>query len=181
MLLTKSIATACILSLSLGLAAPAQALGKNERNVLKGIAAALIVGAIVNEGRKSKAAPAPQPVYRAPGHRQPTYQQPRYQQPRYQPPHKQGVKTGRVIGKQNHYGSGIHNTNAAHAFNSYSRSERFAIQRQLADYGYYRGSIDGAFGPGTHQAIYEFARAAGRQNALNTTAGTYQLFGALLG
>jgi hypothetical protein len=173
MLLHKSIATACILSLSLGLAAPAQALGKNERNVLKGIAAALIVGAIVKEGRKSQPAPAPQPVYRAPAYITPSYSAPQVHAPR--------VKTGRVIGQQSTYGSGVNNTTAARVFNSYTIAERVEIQRQLANIGYYRGSLDGAFGPRTHQAVYEFARYAGKQDALNSTSGAFQVYNALLG
>jgi hypothetical protein len=67
------------------LATPAQALGRNERNVLKGIAAAVIIGARINESRKSKARAAAVP------------QAPLYQPPQYQPPRTQ--KPGRVIGR----------------------------------------------------------------------------------
>lgn len=173
LLKSKTIAAATALSLMLGVAAPAQALGRNERNFLKGVAAALIVGAIVNESRKSRARaqPAPQPVYR-----QPAYQQPTYRQPAYQPP----VKTGRVIGKTSNYGSGVNDTTAARVFNSYTRSERITIQRELARFGYYDGTLDGAFGPRTHQAIYEFARTAGKQEALNSTSGAFEVYNALL-
>ena len=174
LLKSKAIATLTALSLAMGAAAPAHAWGKNEQNFLKGIAAAVIVGAIVNEGRKSRARaqPAPQPIYRAPVP----------QQPRYQQPHAGNHgKTGRVIGQQSGYGSGINDTAAARVFNSYSRAERLNIQRQLASFGYYGGAIDGSFGPRTHQAVYEFARTAGKQEALSSTSGAYQVYDALLG
>ncbi len=174
LLKTKAIAAFTALSLSLTATAPAYALGKNERNVLKGIAAAVIVGAIVNEARKSQPAPAPQPVYRKPVHKQPVYQPP---QQTYHPP----AKTGRVIGKSSAYGSGVNNTTAAHVFNSYGPAQRVRIQRQLSRFGYYNGSIDGSFGPRTHQAVYEFARSAGKQDALNTAAGAHRVYNALLG
>ncbi len=182
LLKTKAIAAITALSLSMTAAAPAQALGKNERNFLKGIAAALIVGAIVNEGRKSTPAPAPQQVYRQPTYQAPqhSYKQQTYQQPRYQAP-KTTQTTGRIIGKSSAYGSGVHDTAAAQAFNSYSPAERARIQRQLARFGYYSGSIDGAFGPRTHQAVYEFASSAGKPEALNTAAGAYRIYNALLG
>lgn len=177
MLLNKSVVAACALSLTLGFAAPAQALGKNERNMLKGVAAALIVGAIVNQGRKSKAAPAPQPQF------QPQYQQPQYQQPQYQPPKYTPPKgtPGRVIGQSSAHGSGVNATTAARVFNSYTHAERVTIQRQLSRFGYYNGTLDGAFGPRTHQAVYEFARAAGKHNTLTSTSGAYRVFDALLG
>jgi hypothetical protein len=188
LLKSKAIATVTALSLMLGAAAPAQALGKNERNFLKGIAAVLIVGAIVNEGRKANAqpAPAPQPIYRQPRYEppQPIYRQPRYEPPEatYRPHQVQPTqKTGRIIGQNSAYGSGVNDTTAARVFNSYSRAERLAIQRQLAGFGYYSGAIDGAFGPRTHQAVYEFAGAMSKQDALNTTSGAYRVYDALLG
>ncbi|RUS60732.1 hypothetical protein EGN72_07455 [Pseudorhodobacter sp. E13] len=184
LLKTKAIAAVTALSLSLTAAAPAHALGKNERNFLKGIAAALIVGAIVNEGRKAHPAPAPapQPVYRQPAYEAPRHRQtePVYQEPRRQAP-KATQPTGRIIGKSTTYGSGVQDTTAAQVFNSYSRAERLRIQAQLARFGYYTGAIDGAFGPRTHQAVYEFARSAGKPEALNSTAGTYRVYNALLG
>lgn len=182
LLKTKAIAAVTALSLSLTAAAPAQALGKNERNFLKGVAAALIVGAIVNEGRKTRPAPAPQPVYRQPTYAQPTYRHPdrTYDEPRRQPP-QATQPTGRIIGNTSAYGSGVQSTTAAQVFNSYSRAERLRIQAQLARFGYYHGTIDGAFGPRTHQAVYEFARSAGKSEALNTSAGAYRVYDALLG
>jgi len=191
MLLTsKTIAFATALSLTLGAAVPAHAWGRNEQNFLKGVAAALIVGAILNETQRSRPAPqaAPRPVYRQPTYQEPAYEQPRREQhsyderrneqPRYQEPR---AKTGRVIGQTSNYGSGVNDTTAARVFNSYSRNERVAIQRQLARFGYYSGTLDGSFGPRTHQAVYEFARKAGQQEALASSSGAYRVYDALLG
>jgi len=188
---SKTIAFATALSLTLGAAVPAHAWGSNEQNFLKGIAAALIVGVIVHEGQKSRKAPqpAPKPVYRQPTYQEPTYHQPRahqprqeysrqQQQPRYEAP---TAKTGRIIGQSSNYGSGVNDTTAARVFNSYSRTERVAIQRQLARFGYYTGALDGSFGPRTHQAVYEFARKAGNQDALASSTGAYRVYDALLG
>ncbi|WP_022702591.1 peptidoglycan-binding domain-containing protein [Pseudorhodobacter ferrugineus] len=181
MLLTsKTIAFATALSLTLGAAVPAHAWGRNEQNFLKGVAAALIVGAIVHEGQKTRNAPqtAPKQTYRQPVYQEPAPRQTRQHQPRYQEPK---VKTGRVIGQTSPYGSGVNDTTAARVFNRYSYAERIAIQRQLARFGYYSGTLDGSFGPRTHQAVYEFARKAGKQQALASSSGAYRVYDALLG
>jgi len=52
-----AISAVTALGLALGAVAPAHALGKNEQKFLQGVAAALIVNAIVKEARR----PAPQP------------------------------------------------------------------------------------------------------------------------
>lgn len=64
----------------------------------------------------------------------------------------------------------IHATPAARAFNSYSRGERRAIQRSLRAMGYYHGGIDGAFGPGTYNAVAAYARGTGGSLASNGAA-----------
>jgi peptidoglycan hydrolase-like protein with peptidoglycan-binding domain len=74
----------------------------------------------------------------------------------------------------------IYRTPAAQAFNSYSHNERKAIQRSLRAYGYYSGGIDGAFGPGTYNAISAYARASGASGNLNTTGGAYALYDGLI-
>ncbi|MGO4909423.1 peptidoglycan-binding protein [Pseudorhodobacter sp. W20_MBD10_FR17] len=203
LLKSKSIAAATVLSLTLGAAVPAHAWGRSEQNTLKVIAAALVVGALIHQGQKSKAPkpqPTPKPVYRQPAVQPPVYQQPshqdrrdqaasnanRYDQapiksydaPVYQQPQQ---KTGRVIGQTSAYGSGVNDTTAAQVFNSYSPYQRVAIQRKLAEFGYYNGTLDGAFGPRTHQALYEFARVAGKQDALGNARGASQVYNALLG
>ncbi len=50
------------LAIAAGAVAPAHALGRNERNVLKGIAAALLIHEAVRHSRKANAQPAPAPV-----------------------------------------------------------------------------------------------------------------------
>lgn len=55
-------ATVTALAIAAGSVAPAQALGRNERNVLKGIAAAVLIHEVVRQSRKANAQPAPAPV-----------------------------------------------------------------------------------------------------------------------
>lgn len=130
-------------------AAPAMAWGKNEQNFLKGVAAALLVGALINEANKNK--------------RQPVYQ-PQPQRPVYYNP--QPVS--------------IYQTPTAQAFNTYTLNERRRIQSTLSAYGYYRGSIDGSFGPNTYGAIQAYASRTNRVASLNTRAGAYGLLDGLL-
>lgn len=166
----RKYATAAVAAIAIAssAAAPAHALGKNERKFLQGVAAAAIIGAIINDNRRrSKPAPQPQAQYYTP------VPQTQYRAPRTRNP-------GRIIGSSTPYGSGLHQTPTARVFNSYSRTERYAIQRRLAAFGYYGGAIDGAFGPRTHQAIYEFARTANKQEALKSTSGAYAVLDALL-
>ena len=74
--------------------------------------------------------------------------------------------------------SSIHSTPAARAFNSYSTAERKAIQRNLRAWGYYRGGIDGSFGPGTYNAITAYARDEGQ--SLRSTSAAYGVYDGLL-
>ncbi len=129
-------------------AAPAYAWGEDEQNFVKGIAATLLVQGLIREAKRGE---RNQPVYFAP---QPVYQQPRQHQPTYQ--------------------NSIYRTPAAQAFNSYSRAERRLIQKRLSAYGYYRGGLDGAFGPGTYAAIRAYANDQGQSLASNGAAfGVY--------
>ena len=157
-------------------AAPAHAWGKNEQNFLKGAAATAIVGAIILNAQKSRIAPQAQrqqqyqefpqtqyrPQYQAP---RPIYQEPVYQQPvRYQPT----------------YQSSVYGTPAARAFNSYTAVERRQIQARLADWGYYRGRIDGSFGPETYRAIAAYADDSQTADKLSTVGGAYGLYEQLI-
>ena len=200
-----AIAATAAFSIAAGAAAPAHAFGSNERKFLQGIAAALIVGAIINENKRGRtAAPVqPQPQYYQPADRdtrnrsgRDNRRDNRYddrhsdrtsdrydtgsddrRQPRVQEP----VQQGRVIGADNSgYNSGLAQTATARAFNSYSYQDRRMIQSRLAAWGYYGGGIDGAFGPRTHQALYAFASKANRQSALDSTSGAYSVLDALL-
>jgi hypothetical protein len=76
--------------------------------------------------------------------------------------------------------SSIHSTPAARAFNSYSRAERKAIQRNLRAWGYYRGGIDGSFGTGTYNAIVAYARDEGASSSLTSTGGAFGLYDSLI-
>ena len=77
------------------------------------------------------------------------------------------------------YGS-IYGTPAAQAFNSYSKGERKAIQRSLRAQGYYRGGLDGAFGPGTYRAVVAYARDAGAAGHLQSAGGAYAIYDGLI-
>lgn len=161
----KSKAIAVTLMAAMALPAPALAWGKNEQNFTKGVIAAIIAGAIIKDmNRQSHAQPQPQPqpVYQPPVYQPPVYQPPAYQPPVYQP------------------APSLYSTAAAQAFNSYSRNERLRIQSTLANYGYYRGGIDGNFGPGTYQAVTTYAQSQGRLAELNTRGGAYGLYDGLI-
>jgi hypothetical protein len=155
---TKAIATAAALAVAATAAAPAQAWGKKEQGFVAGALTAIIIDELIDNNRHRRA--APEPVYRDPD---PVYRDPA-PRPRYDAPR---------------YGS-VYSTPAAQAFNSYSKAERKAIQRSLRAYGYYHGSIDGSFGPGTYNAIAAYARAAGAPGHLNSAGGVYALYDGLI-
>jgi hypothetical protein len=68
----------------------------------------------------------------------------------------------------------IYSTPAARAFQSYSLAERKAIQR------YYRGGIDGAFGPSTYTAVVAYARDEGATASLKSTSGAYGIYDGMI-
>jgi hypothetical protein len=168
---THLIATVTALALLSAAATPAEAWGKKEQQFLAGAVTAGLIGAlIVNSPRlgltnplnpsRSQIQPVPQyqPVpqaYTPP----PRQQQPVYYQPA--PVSIYGTPTGR-------------------AFNTYTSNERRRIQSTLTSYGYYRGGIDGAFGPGTYNAIDTYARNTGKTASLATNSGAYGLLDGLL-
>lgn len=134
-------------------ATPALAWGEKEQGFVAGVATAVIVDEIL-KNRRARLGAAP--VYVAPA---PTFVEPRtYVEPRHT--------------------TSIYATPAARAFQSYSASERKAIQRNLRAWGYYRGGIDGAFGPSTYKAITAYARDEGA--SLSTTAKAYGVYDGLL-
>jgi hypothetical protein len=170
---TSAIAAVTALSLALTAAAPAHAFGKNERKFLEGVAATLIIGAIINDAKaRSQPAPAPQPQpqYRP----RPQYDdRPAYDNRGHRHEHR---TTGRVIGTS----GSVYSTPAAQAFNRYSAAERRAIQRSLRAYGYYSGGIDGAFGPGTYNAVLAYARDTGGAHQIKSQAGSFGLYDSLI-
>jgi len=138
------------LAVALPTAAPVQA-GVEKEDFLKGVAAALIVGALIrqNDGKGGQ----PRVVYVDP-------------KPQPQPGYG--------------YGTSIYRTPAAQAFNSYSASERRLIQKRLAAYGYYRGGIDGSFGPGTYNAVAAYARDTGDNARLASRSGAFEFYDSLI-
>jgi hypothetical protein len=72
----------------------------------------------------------------------------------------------------------IYSTPAGRAFQNYSLAERKAIQRNLRAWGYYRGGIDGSFGPGTYNAITAYARDEGV--SLRSTSSAYGVYDGLI-
>jgi hypothetical protein len=129
-------------------AAPALAWGDKEQSFVAGVVTAVIVEELIKNNRARRAAPAPQYVYVEPA-----------------PVHTPSV-------------SSIYHTPAARAFQSYSLHERKAIQRNLRAWGYYRGGIDGSFGPGTYNAVVAYARDTGV--SLGSTGGAYGVYDGLI-
>jgi hypothetical protein len=74
----------------------------------------------------------------------------------------------------------IYSTPAGVAFNSYGQNEQIRIQSALAAGGYYHGTIDGAFGPGTYSAVTAYAAATGKTGLLSTQAGAFSIYNDLL-
>jgi hypothetical protein len=73
-----------------------------------------------------------------------------------------------------------HGSATAAAFAEYSAASKRAIQTRLRAYGYYRGAIDGVYGPGTRAAIEAYARDTGNSAALQSRDGTVRLLNGLL-
>jgi hypothetical protein len=157
---TRAAAVVALTSLSIALpAAPALAWGQRERDTLKGAVGALVLKAIIDDARRDRAQvyqPAPPP---------PVYYQP---------------NPGYVHARPRAQVHSIYSTPAAHAFNSYSSAERRLIQRRLAYWGYYRGAVDGSFGPGTYSAVLAYARDQGYGGSLGSTAGAFGVYDGLI-
>jgi hypothetical protein len=167
----KNIAIASVTAFALAAAttAPAHALGKNEKNFIAGAATALIINGIV---RNERARRYDEPRYVERRYVEPSYVAPRYVEPQYVEP--------RYIAPRPVYQASVYDSAAAVAFNSYSRSERLAIQRQLSRQGYYRSGIDGSFGPGTYNAIAAYARDIGASSRLASREGAYSIYDGLI-
>ena len=166
----RKTATAAIAALSIAAAlpAPAHAWGEKEQNALAAIVAAGVIGTLVlKENQRRRAAP----VARAPVRTVPGYYAPQYQAPRYTTPTRYAPAAP----------TGLYATPAARAFNSYSPAERRRIQARLADAGYYRGGIDGAFGPMTYRAIMAIAGDSTGTGQLDSMAGAHEFYDTILG
>lgn len=161
MMKTKALAAVTVLALAASAAAPAHAWGKKEQGFVAGALTAIIIDELIDNNKHRNGG----------GTR---YVEPRYVEPRY-------VEPSRPVYREPSYrSSSVYSTPAAQAFNSYSKAERRAIQRSLRSYGYYRGGIDGSFGPGTYNALNAYARAAGVPGHMNSAGGVYALFDGLI-
>ena len=160
---TSLIAGVTALSVLMTGTTEAQAWGKPEQQFVAGAATAVLLGALImNSPRYGTTVQAP--TY----YRPPVYQpQPRYY--RYQRPVRYVPAPVSIYG-----------TPAGLAFNSYSWNERRRIQSTLTAYGYYRGGIDGSFGPGTYGAIDAYARSTGKISLMASSAGAYSILDGLL-
>lgn len=157
------------LGIALSVAAPAQALGKNERNVLKGIAAAVIVNEVIKQTRRND----DRPSY--------GYNDGRYdgQRDRYNERHREDRRyrdEGRHDRRQTQ-----RQDPAAGAFYEYDTQSRRLIQQRLAAYGYYRGGIDGVWGRGTSSAIAAYARDIDAARSMGNRDGAVRVYNRLLG
>ncbi len=150
---TTLIAGLTALSIAAVPATPALAWGEKEQGFVAGVATAVIVDELLKNNRKAR-----------------LYDRGYTAAPRYVEP--------RTVYVEPRHTTSIYGTPAARAFQSYSASERKAIQRNLRAWGYYRGGIDGAFGPGTYSAITAYARDEGI--SLSTTAKAYGAYDGLL-
>ena len=135
----------------------------NNNGLILGTGLGLLLGYGLGSANNTYRQPVyAQPVYPAPVYRAPVYAQPVYpQQPVYQ--------------------TSIYNTPAAYAFQNYSWNERRRIQASLSNFGYYHGGLDGNFGPGTYDALSQYARNTGRLQFLGSQSGSAQLLDGLLG
>lgn len=167
------------LSLALGAALPAKAWDQREQDVLKGVVGTVVLGTVLRD--YGILPPRNRPVYQQqPVYQQPAYQpRPRvvYQQPRYyeEPRYAEPVYQPRPV-----YATSVYRTAAAQAFNSYSLTERRAIQRRLAAQGYYYGGIDGSFGPGTYNAVSAYASDMGQASRLASRDGAFGIYDGLI-
>ena len=141
-------------------ASPALAWGDKEQGFVAGAATAIIVDELLKNNRKAR-------LYDRGYTAGPTYVEPR---PTYVEPRPTYVEPRHT--------TSIYATPAAKAFQSYSLRERKAIQRNLRAWGYYRGGIDGSFGPGTYNAITAYARDEGQ--SMRSTSAAYGVYDGLL-
>lgn len=162
----RTAATAAVAALSLvaATAAPVQA-GQRERDFLKGVAATVIVGTVLNNLNNRAQA---QPRYYAPPRAQP--------QPQYYAPHRPHQPSYFAQPTR----PALSTSAAAQAFKSYSPTERRAIQRQLARQGYYNGGIDGVFGPATFRAVASYAADRGLAGRIDSASGAYTVYDSLI-
>lgn len=160
MMKTKALGAVTALAIATSAAAPAHAWGDKEQGFVAGALSAIIIDELIDNNK-----------HRNGGTR---YVEPRYAEPRYVEPSRPTYR------EPSYRSSSVYATPAGQAFNSYSKAERKAIQRSLRSYGYYRGGIDGSFGPGTYNALNAYARDAGVPGHMRSAGGVYALFDGLI-
>lgn len=147
----KKTLTAAIAAASIAAlpAAPARAWGEKEQGFVAGVVTAVIVDELLKQGRIAREARRSSPEV--------IY----VERPTY---------SSKSVS--------IYHTPAGQAFKTYSLAERKAIQRNLRAWGYYRGGIDGKFGPGTYNAVVAYARDEGA--SLRSTGSAYGVYDGLI-
>ena len=154
---TTLVAGLTALSIAAIPATPALAWGEKEQGFVAGAATAILIDELLKNNRKAR-----------------LYDRGHTAAPVYAPPRTVYVEPRRTAT------TSVHSTPAARAFQSYSLAERKAIQRNLRAWGYYRGGIDGAFGPGTYNAVVAYARDEGASANLRSTAGAFGLYDGMI-
>ena len=162
--LTATLAVA----VALGGTGPAAAWGQREQDTLKGAVGALVLKVIIDDARRDR----PPAVYQEPAPR------PYDGYHHHDRDYDRGYDRGH--GRKMAPAQSIYSTPLARAFNSYPASQRYQIQRQLAYWGYYRGRVDGSFGPGTYSAVVAYARDQGMARSLGSTAGAFGVYDGLI-
>lgn len=166
---TRTAWAAASLSLALAMttSAPAHAWGEGEQNFVAGVAATVAAGAVVKSLRK----PEPRPVVVAPRPNYYVAPAPAYAAP---PPVYRAPAPVQVQ-------ADINSVPAAQTFNRIGERGQKAIQFRLKQLGYYGGTVDGTWGPGTHAAVRSYALATGRGEDLRTMRGAANLYRDLVG
>lgn len=159
-----ALAAATALSVAVTSVTPALAWGDREQGIVTGIVATLLFQEATNTRNPPQPQPQPYPYpdpypYPPHGHRPPPPPPPQYQPPSY---------------------GSVYRTPLGRAFQSYGLSDRKEIQRELRRYGYYRGQVDGQFGPGTYEAVLAYARRTGQRDAAQSMAAAYGVYDSLL-
>ncbi|WP_102224391.1 hypothetical protein [Acidimangrovimonas sediminis] len=157
-----AIGSAAALTLALGTAAvttPAHAQGGDiTRGVILGAIGGVALDQLANQPSRRDYYAAPPPrtdyVYERPAHR-------------------------RVVREYVYHSHAA--SPAQQAFDSQPHRMRVSIQYQLMQRGLYNSGLDGAWGPGTSDALYSYARNHHKEGMLATVNGSDQLFSDLLG
>lgn len=158
---TAAIGATAAFAIAAAGATPAAALGDRERDILLGLTAAVIVGALINQAQANDRPRQPRATVIEP-------------EPQYL------ASPDRPIVRVPEVQPSIYRTPAAQAFNGYSAEERRAIQQRLKAHGYYKRGIDGIFGPGTYSAVLAFAADNGLSQNLRSTADARGIYDALI-